>query len=117
MKILVIKQTSLGDVLHATGHIRQIKEQFPQAELHVMTATSSAMLLQNHPSIDKLILIDRYAFKRNWWRKPLWAYGLIRDAINAIQAHEYDLAIDLQGLTKSVVFLLRGPCQGKVCQR
>ncbi|MEM7193519.1 MAG: glycosyltransferase family 9 protein [Pseudomonadota bacterium] len=105
MKILAIKQTSLGDVLHVTGHLRRMKEAFPEAELHVMTATSSAMILENHTSIDKLIVIDRYGFKKNWWRKPVWSYRLMKTAMQQIRQHEYDLAIDFQGLSKSVIFL------------
>ena len=41
LNILVIKLTSLGDVLHATGHIRTIKEIFPNCSITVLTADSS----------------------------------------------------------------------------
>ena len=36
MKILLIKQTSLGDVIHSTLAVEAIKSQYPDAELHFM---------------------------------------------------------------------------------
>ncbi len=105
MKILVIKQTSLGDVLHATGHIRTIKQTWPESELFVLTANSSADIYRHSPWIDHLILIDRYRVKHNWYREPVWCYRHMRQILKQVRAHQFDMAFDLQGLAKSVVFL------------
>ena len=113
-KILVIKQTSLGDVLHATGHIRSIKEAYPDAQLYVMTATSSALIYRHHPCIDKLILIDRYRVKHHGPRHPLWAISYMLEVLKEIRSHQFDLAIDLQGLAKSVFFLYFAHAKKKV---
>ena len=104
-KILLIKQTSLGDVLHATGALHIVKQNFPDAELHLMTSHSCAKIVENNPHVDKLILLDRQAFKKNWYKKPIWAWNLMKQGIREIQAETYDLAIDLQGLAKTVIFL------------
>ena len=58
MNILVIKQTSLGDVLHSTPHIRAIKARYPQAHLTLLTAQGSAGIYADHPDIDRLVLFD-----------------------------------------------------------
>lgn len=113
-KILVIKQTSLGDVLHATGHIRCIKEAYPDAQLYVMTATSSALIYRHNPCIDELILIDRYRVKHHGPRHPLWAIGYMLQILKEIRKHQFDLAIDLQGLAKSVFFLYFARAKKKV---
>ncbi len=105
MKILVIKQTSLGDVLHSTGHVRAIKQTWPQSELILLTATSSADIYRHNPWVDQMILVDRYRVKHNWYREPGWCYRHMRQVMQQVTAHQFDLAFDLQGLAKSVLFL------------
>jgi ADP-heptose:LPS heptosyltransferase len=105
MRILVIKQTSLGDVLHSTGHIRAIKQNWPKSELVLLTAVSSADIFRYSPWVDKMILIDRYRVKRNWYREPLWCFRHMWGVLNQIRSQPFDFAFDLQGLAKSVLFL------------
>ena len=105
MKILVIKQTSLGDVLHASGPIRSIKEHFPHCELHLLTAPGPAEIYRHSPWVDEIILLDRDGCKKNWSTRPLWVAGEIRRVTAQVRRHHFDLAFDLQGLAKSVWFL------------
>ena len=113
MNILVIKQTSLGDVLHASGHIRAIKTQFPNSKLVLLTATSSEQIYQHNPWVDEIILIDRYEFKRTWYRKPVCAFAKMWRVARQVRKYDFDLAIDLQGLAKSVVFLYAAKAKKK----
>ncbi len=105
MNILIIKQTSLGDVLHSTGHVRAVKTQFPDSKLTLLTATSSYDIYRHNPYVDRVILFDRYAVKRNWCKQPGWALRHIGDVLREVRAEKYDLAIDLQGRMKSMLFL------------
>jgi ADP-heptose:LPS heptosyltransferase len=105
MNILVIKQTSLGDVLHATGHVRAIKKHFPGCHLTLLTADTSVDIFRRNPFVDEIILFERYRVKENWWRQPAWTMSHIADVMGQVRQREYDLAIDLQGRWKSVIFL------------
>lgn len=105
MNILVIKQTSLGDVLHSTGIVRSIKQAHPEAKIVLLTATSSMPIYRYNPWVDEIIEFDRYAIKYQWKSKPLWCLRHIRDTIKKVRRYEYAVAFDLQGLFKSVVFL------------
>ena len=105
MNILVIKETSLGDVLHATGHLRTIKENFPQSKLTVLTAQSSSELLQYNPHVDTLLLFEKDRVKREWFRHLWWCVGHILSLIRLIRTTHFHLAFDLQGGLKSVIFL------------
>lgn len=105
MNILVIKQTSLGDVLHASGHLRAIKRQYPAAHLTVLTADTSAAIYRDNPNVDEIIEFQRYRVKANWWRTPLWTIAHLREVMGLVRARHYQLAIDLQGRWKSVMFL------------
>ena len=97
MNILVIKQTSLGDVLHSSGHIRVIKQNFPRSHLTVLTAKTSAGIFRHNPNVDELILFER--------RKKKHALRHFVDTAAKVRARNYDLAFDLQGLARSVIFL------------
>lgn len=105
MNILVIKQTSLGDVLHASGHIRAIKQKYPDSVLTLLTDIHSEPVYRHNPWVDEIILIDRYGIKRNWFRHPVWTAKEIRRVSHEVRLKNYDLAFDLQGLARSVIFL------------
>ncbi len=105
MKILIIKQTSLGDVLHASGHIRTIKQAYPDSELFLLTTTTSSEMYRYSPWIDHLILFDRYRIKADWYHQPRWCVRHIMETLRQVREHRFDLAIDLQGLGRSVFFL------------
>ncbi|MBX2869349.1 MAG: glycosyltransferase family 9 protein [Acidiferrobacterales bacterium] len=105
MNVLVIKHTSLGDVLHSTGHVRAIKERFPESRLVLMTATTSADIYRHHPDVDELILFDRYKVKQEWLSNPLRCWRHIKTVMQQVRDQQFDLAFDLQGLARTVVFL------------
>ena len=105
MNILLIKQTSLGDVLHATPHIRAIKARYPDSRLTVLTAQGSAEIYANNPNIDRLVLFDYVRFKQLGLKSPRALTNLFKQTIAEINDREYELAFDLQGLARSVVFL------------
>ncbi len=58
MKILLIRLSSLGDVLLTTPAVRCLKRQLPQAELHFLTKKANASLLEANPYIDRLHLLS-----------------------------------------------------------
>ena len=105
MNILIVKQTSLGDVLHSTGHIRTLKETFPDSEITLLTADSSYDIFKYNKHIHRILLFEKDRAKRDWWRNPKWVMGHILSLMQEIRTVRYDLAIDLQGRFKSVMFL------------
>lgn len=105
MNILVIKQTSLGDVLHSTGHVRSIRNNFPDAHITLLTATPSMDLYRHNPHVDDIIEFDRYRIKRDWYRHPIQCFKHIRETLDLVRKRQYEIAFDLQGLAKSVLFL------------
>ena len=65
-KILIIKLGAIGDVIHSTVIATSIKQIYPNWEIHFLTSTSIAPMLNDHPHIDKIIEWDntkRKSFK------------------------------------------------------
>lgn len=79
MKILVIRFSSIGDVVLTTPVIRCIKQQIRNVELHMITKTSMANLLNNNPNIDKLHTFDKS----------------IDEVIPKLKTENFDIVIDL----------------------
>lgn len=57
MKILVIRFSSIGDIVLTTPVIRCLKQQYPTAQVHYLTKAQFASILEGNPYIDKLHLL------------------------------------------------------------
>lgn len=58
MKILVIRFSSIGDIVLTTPVLRLIKEKYPDCELHFVTKGKMKAVVENNPRIDVLHLLD-----------------------------------------------------------
>jgi len=57
-KILIIRLSSIGDIVLTTPLLRALKEQKPGIEIHYITKKIYAPVLENNPHIDRLILLE-----------------------------------------------------------
>lgn len=95
MKILILKPSSLGDVVQALPVLRLLKLHLPHSEIYWWLASGLVPLLEGDPDLAGI-----FPFERNRWAAParwpkIWA------GIRAMRAERYDWAIDLQGLARS----------------
>ncbi len=110
-KILLVKTSSLGDVIHQFPAVSDIRAHFPEAEVDWVVEEGFAELPLLHPGIRQVIPV---ALRR--WRKSLLNPVVWRE-ISAfrqrLQVEYYDLVLDSQGLIKSAVLTLMA--QGPRC--
>lgn len=97
MQILVIKTTSLGDVIQSFPVIARLKKEFPDAQIDWAVEKPFAELLHAHPDIRTVIPLEI----RKWKKNLLQSQGAIRKSIKTLRSVHYDLLIDLQGNIKS----------------
>lgn len=98
-KILVIKPSSLGDIVHSLPFLNAIKDAFPFAEIHWVVARGLEGLLENHPMVKRLWIINKDHWK-NLKRIKETAIE-IKFLFKELEAESYDVVIDLQGLLRS----------------
>jgi heptosyltransferase-1 len=98
VKILILKPSSLGDVIHALPVLRMLKKHRPEARVYWWVDSGLAPLLADDPDVDGLIRFDR---KR--WSKPTH-WNELAKSVRGVRAHGFDLTIDLQGLARSGLF-------------
>jgi lipopolysaccharide heptosyltransferase I len=98
-KILIVKPSSLGDVVHSLPFLNVLKTCLPQAKIHWVIAKGLEGLLEGHPMIDKLVIIHK-----DMWKKIASARHTVKEItllMKELKNERYDLAIDLQGLLRS----------------
>ena len=113
MQILIVKLSSLGDVVHAMAAVQDIRTAMPQAQIDWVVERAFAPLVARCQGVRHVIPCEL----RSWRKKPFAAST--RAAWGAFSAElksrQYDAVIDLQGLTKSalVAWLARTNAKGR----
>ena len=101
MKLLLVKLSSLGDVVHAMPALQDIRRALPQAQIDWVVEPAFAPLVQRCEGVRRVIRCEL----RRWRKSPLSAqtrseWRALRDEL---RSEAYDAVIDLQGLTKSAL--------------
>jgi heptosyltransferase-1 len=104
-KILLVKLSSLGDVLHNLPIVWDLRKRLPEAQIDWIVEEGYVHLLEPLKTTDKFRGIDRIipvAFRR--WRKSLFSIRTWREFFamrKILQATTYDVVLETQGLLKS----------------
>ena len=101
MKILIVKLSSLGDVIHAMPAVQDIVAAFPDAQIDWVVESGFAPLVRRCAGVRRVIPIDI----RRWRKSPLRAKTRAEwKAFKAqLRSERYDAVLDLQGLSKSAL--------------
>jgi ADP-heptose:LPS heptosyltransferase len=97
-EILVLKPSSLGDIVHTLPAIALVKRRWPEARLRWLINPEWAPLLEGNPDVDEAVIFPRQELRgaRGLLRIAPWARGL-RGKVRA------DLVLDFQGLLRSAL--------------
>lgn len=98
-RILLVKPSSLGDVIHALPVLSAIRRSWPQAEVDWVIARGLEQIISDTAGINRLVVMD----KDKWKHDGLRALPSILRFREEIRRGGYDLAIDLQGLFRSAL--------------
>jgi len=112
LRVLIVKTSSMGDVVHALPVVHDILAAHPGAQIDWLVEQAYADIVRAHPGVRCVIPL---ALRR--WRKAFWRSDVRqewRDWKARLRAQRYDAVIDLQGLVKSALIarLARGPLYG-----
>lgn len=101
MRILIVKLSSIGDIVHALPMLAAIRRALPAAEISWTVERRSAEILRGNSLLQNLIEVDTRGVRREKnWRAKL---ELVRRQFAALRIDQFDLAIDFQGLFKSAL--------------
>jgi len=100
-RFLVIRLSSIGDIVHALPAVAALGRAYPQAEIHWVVESRYAGLLAGNPYVRSVLRLDTLG----WREHGLSAATLeeIGRGVLALREFSYDVAIDFQGLWKSAI--------------
>ena len=101
MRILLVKTSSLGDVVHNLPVVSDIRRNFPDARIDWTVDGSFAEIPRMHPGIDEVISVAPRRWRRSLLSSETWRE--IAAARQKLAEHPYDTIIDTQGLIQSAV--------------
>ncbi len=112
MRVLIVKTSSMGDVVHALPAVSDMRQAMPHIQIDWLVEKSFAGISAQHRAVDRVITLQ-------WrkWRKSLRSpdtRAALRTWRQEMQQTPYELIIDMQGLVKSALFacFARGPRAG-----
>ena len=95
-RVLIIKLSSIGDVVHALPVAGALRQRYPSVRITWAVEDWCAPLVEDHPAVDRLI-----RFPKITWADPRRWLTAFRLATGELRAETYDAVLDLQGLLRS----------------
>ena len=100
-RILVVKVSSLGDVVHNMPLIHDLRARWPDAEIDWVVEEGYVDLVRLLPDVHRVIPFALRRWRKRFWQGDTWAeVGALRDAI---RARPYDAVLETQGLLKTAI--------------
>jgi lipopolysaccharide heptosyltransferase I len=100
-KVLLIKLSALGDIVHTLPLLNKLRHRYPVARIDWLVTEAFAEFLRDNPAINNVIEFPRDEWSAPWRPAP---YVSAAKLIAALRAAEYDLVLDLQGQFRSALF-------------
>jgi heptosyltransferase-1 len=99
MRILLLRTSALGDVVHCLPVLSALRHALPGARIAWVVEEAMAPLLEGHPDLDELLVVRL----RHWRRRPLAATTAreIAGFLRRLRAFDADVALDLMGNHKA----------------
>lgn len=99
LSIILIKTSSLGDVLHNLPVVADICQHVPDARIDWVVEEDFSALPSLHSKVNRVIPVAMRRWRKSWWQTR----NEMRAVCRELHANHYDLAVDTQGLLKSAL--------------
>ncbi|MBM4300431.1 MAG: lipopolysaccharide heptosyltransferase II [Deltaproteobacteria bacterium] len=110
-RILLVKLSSFGDVLHALPFLEALRVAYPRAHITWLAEAAYAPLLAGHPALNEVWIAPRLRPAEFWsGANP----AACRRLVQQLRARPFDLVVDVQGLLKSAVWVALAKSPRKV---
>ena len=105
MRVLIVKTSSMGDVVHTLPAVSDLLRYHPEATVDWLVETPFAAIPQLHPGVAQVLPMAWRKWRHKLAERDTWrAMGAVRQQM---RSKPYDLVLDLQGLVKSALWGLQ----------
>jgi lipopolysaccharide heptosyltransferase I len=109
--ILIIKPSSLGDIILALPALMALRKSFPDAKISWLIRPEFAGLLENHPHLTQVIPFDRKFLAKAWFNP--YAFFSLLSLIRTIRCNKFDVIFDFQGLFRTASLAWLSGCKNR----
>lgn len=103
-RILIIKLSSIGDVVMATPVAKALRTALPDAYLAWVVEEKSKDIVLDNPYLDDVIIWERNSVPPGgFWVRSKHFIHTFSDLVRELRSKKFDVAVDLQGLLRSAV--------------
>lgn len=102
VRVLVIKTSSMGDILHTLPALTDAAKYFPDLRFDWLVEEDFSEIPAWHSHVDHVFQLGLRRWRQNIWQS-MWQ-GEWRELIRQLRRYDYDYIIDAQGLTKSAIW-------------
>jgi heptosyltransferase-1 len=103
MKVLIVKASALGDVVHALPVLAWLKSADAAMEIDWLVERSFVQLLEGHPLLRRIVCLDTRGWRKQGAGQALRGF---LEVTRQLRSARYDVVLDLQGNSKSGLFTL-----------
>jgi len=111
-KILIVRLSAIGDVVHSTPILHSLRRKFPEAYIAWAVEDKSSDILINNSLINKIFIFPKQKWKKRGFniKNLLEFFSIIKE----IRKENFDIAIDLQELFKSAIIAFLSGAKRKI---
>jgi heptosyltransferase I len=112
MRILIVRTSALGDVVHALPVLTALRRHYPKARIGWVVEESMAPVLAGHPDLDEVIPV-----RLRHWGKALFTRRTVREAgafLGALARFEPEVTLDLMGNHKAGILSVLSFCNRRI---
>ena len=106
MRVLIIKLSAFGDIIHSLPVIEYFQEfskkNNTKVELHWLIEKKWSPIIQNHPGVHQVLLTNTTHWRRAFFHKSTWQE--ISHCVSRLRDNRYDIVLDINGLLRSALF-------------
>jgi lipopolysaccharide heptosyltransferase I len=115
LRILIVKLSSIGDVVHALPALTTLRTYYPNAYIAWAVEENAFDILVGNPDLNEIILVERKKMSR-WFKTGHWLNGWkeITKLKQRLRSKQFDISIDLQGLARSAFIVYLANAKKKI---
>ncbi|MBL8148903.1 MAG: lipopolysaccharide heptosyltransferase I [Blastocatellia bacterium] len=99
MRFLVVKLSSIGDIVHTLPAVAALRKAYPNSSIDWVVERSASAILDANPTVNEIIKVDTRKWRKGLLKRKVWQD--IVSAVTKLKSKNYDLVFDFQGLLKS----------------
>jgi heptosyltransferase-1 len=100
-RILIIKPSAVGDVVHTLPVLEKLRRRYPRAQIDWLLTPENAEIVRGHPALSNILLFARRDFSNG---RRVGGVASVLKLIGQIRAAHYQMVIDLHGQFRSAMF-------------